>query len=94
MAFDLKGFRLQDYGGTIGIGNTSVVATAQYVTNDDRAAVEGTGYFNAVARQVPKGSVIHCSIDLDGTPELLTYLVSANTGTVVTIVRSKAAAAS
>jgi len=85
MAFDKKGFRTTDF-----MFNPSGVAGANlgrhvYVTNDDTAAVETAGYFNALAKLLKKGDHIDMTLDLDGTVMRRNYIVTANTGSAVTI---------
>ena len=55
----------------------------QYVTDDNLAAVETAGYFTT--ELLKKGDVILASLDMDGTPKLVIYLVSAASSGVATI---------
>jgi hypothetical protein len=92
MTYDVKGFRTVDF-----MFNPSGLAGAnlgvhKYVTNDDRAAVETAGYFNALAKRVKVGDHIDVTLDLDGTVMRRNYVVTANTGTVVTIAAQNIAA--
>ncbi|MEY9718791.1 hypothetical protein [Sinorhizobium fredii] len=85
MAFDKKGFRTVDF-----MFNPSGLAGAnlgvhKYVTNDDTAAVQTAGYFNALAKLLKVGDHIDMTLDLDGTPMRRNYIVSSNTGSVVGI---------
>lgn len=57
-------------------------------TNDTAATVEGAGYMNAWYSDLPIGSIIMAAMDLGGTPKLKHYVVSANTGGVVTLTKS------
>jgi hypothetical protein len=54
-----------------------------YTTID--SAVTGAGYFNSAAAMLRVGDLIVVNIDTDGTPSTKFYIVTANTGTVVTI---------
>ncbi len=54
-----------------------------YVTDDD--AVTGAGYFDKAADMVQVGDLIIANVDTDGTPVTTFYVVTANTGTSVTI---------
>jgi hypothetical protein len=54
-----------------------------YTTID--SAVTGAGYFNNAAAMLRVGDLIVVNIDTDGTPSTKFYIVTANTGTVVTI---------
>ena len=85
MAFDKKGFRTVDFMFNPSGAAGANLGVHKYVTNDDRAAVETSGYFNSLAKLLKKGDHIDMTIDLDGTVERRNYIVSANTGTAVTI---------
>lgn len=85
MAYNEKGFRTHDF-----MFNPSGLAGANlskhsYVTNDDRAALETTGYFNALAKRVKKGDHLDVTLTLSGTPSRRNYIISNVTATVVTI---------
>lgn len=54
-----------------------------YTTVD--AAVTGAGYFNAGAEMMRVGDLLIVNIDTDGTPSTKFYVVTGNTGSVVTI---------
>lgn len=62
-------------------------------TDDDAAAVEGSGYFDAAARYLKQGDIILCLTDQDNTTpadrSLKIYNVVENTGGVVTIAPAK-----
>lgn len=85
MAFLQAGLSRIQSTGSIGIGAGSVKSVLHYATNDDAAAVQATGYFNDAAGLLALGDVVFASLDLDSTPALKNYIVSANTGSVVTI---------
>ena len=93
MSYDVKGLYRIAAGGAIGIGANSVKSTYSYHTNDDAAAVETSGYFNGAAALFSKGDIILAALDIDGTPALRSYVVSANDGATVTITRGTATAA-
>ena len=59
--------------------------THQYSTSDNAAAVEGAGYFNAAATYVEVGDNIDVSLDWPASTKRKDYVVTANTGTVVTV---------
>lgn len=69
--------------------NLSVLAYANnftlwhYVTKDD--VVTGSGYFNKAADMVRVNDLIIANVDTDGTPSTVFYVVTANTGSSVTI---------
>lgn len=69
--------------------NLSVLAYANdftlwhYTTVD--AAVTGAGYFNSAAGMVRVNDLVITSLDTDGTPSTVFYIVTGNTGTVVTV---------
>lgn len=54
-----------------------------YTTVD--AAVTGGGYFNSAAAMLRVGDLIVVNIDTDGTPSTKFYIVTANTGSAVTV---------
>lgn len=69
--------------------NLSVLAYANnftlwhYTTTD--AAVTGGGYFNNAANMLRVNDLIICNIDTAGTPLTIFYIVTANTGSAVTV---------
>ena len=73
--FDIKNYKI--------VNQVSGVALAQYIETEKTVKTEviGTGFFNPIADQLAKGSVIICSVK-DGT-SILT--VTGNTGAVVTM---------
>lgn len=54
-----------------------------YTTTD--SAVTGAGYFNTAAPMLRVNDLIIVNIDTDGTPSTVFYIVTANTGSVVTV---------
>lgn len=92
MAFDVRGFRTVDFmfnpSGLAG----SNLSIHKYVTNDDRAAVETAGYFNAISKRAKVGDHIDMTLDLDGTVMRRNYIVTANAAGVVTIAAQNIAA--
>lgn len=54
-----------------------------YTTFD--AAVTGAGYFNSAAGMVRVNDLIITNLDTDGTPSTVMYIVTGNTGSVVTV---------
>jgi len=56
-------------------------------SNRDVATIETPGYFNDLATVLQKGEVLYGRVDLDGTPMLRNWIVSANDGTNVSITR-------
>lgn len=87
MAFVFAQFKPISHIGAIGTGPGSVRQLCSYITNDDAATVEATGYFNSLAKQLSVGDQILCSLDLDGTPQFKAYMVSAISAGVVTVVK-------
>lgn len=81
-------------GGVLSSSATRGQSVFSYLTNDDAAAVQTSGYFNDAGPRLTKGDVILASLDLDGTPEARAYLVSAATATTATITPFKATAIS
>lgn len=55
-----------------------------YKTDDAQAAIETDGYFDDAAGYFSKGTgdILHVVADADGTPELLSYLVTRDGGDI------------
>lgn len=85
MAFVLQGLHRFANGGIIGSGEGSVKGLFDYQTTDTAAGLETGGYFNLAAGLLPVGSKIFASVEVGGATKMKTYVVTANTGTVVTI---------
>jgi hypothetical protein len=85
MAYATKDLRLVDVFPIITTGG---VNPGLYLHNtaDSAATVIGAGYFNNAADRLVVGSVILSVTSTGTTPVLTTRTVTANTGTVVTIV--------
>lgn len=78
--------RRKDEGVSYGSGNNvKQLCDWDLATDDDAPTVEASGYFNALAAVLQVGETILARLDLNGSPQLKTYLVTANTGSVVTI---------
>jgi len=54
-----------------------------YTTTD--AAVTGAGYFNGSSDMLRVNDLIITSLDTDGTPSTVFYIVTGNTGGTVTV---------
>lgn len=54
-----------------------------YKTTD--SAVTGAGYFNAASAMIRVGDLIIANLDTDGTPSTKFYVVTGNTGGVVSV---------
>lgn len=73
----------------LALSNLSVLAYANnftlwhYTTVD--AAVNGAGYFNNAVDMMRVGDLIIVNIDTDGSPSTKLYIVTGNTGSVVTV---------
>ena len=71
--------------------NLSVLAYANnftlwhYTTVDNAATIEGAGYFNSAVDMLRVGDLMIINIDTDGTPATKFYIVTANTGSSVTV---------
>lgn len=85
MAFNLQGLHRFANGGIIGSGEGSVKSLFDYQTPDTAAALEAAGYFNAAAGLLSVGSKIFASVEVPAATKAKTYVVTGNTGTVVTI---------
>lgn len=86
MALDLNGLAVLARGGATAAGRANIFSVYTYATADAPAAVETAAYFDGAASFLTKGDVIICSMTRGGTPVAKTYIVTANTGTAVTIV--------
>lgn len=66
-----------------------------YKTNDNKAAVETNGYFDAAAEHFTEGvgDILHVVTDADGTPRLHTYLVTRTAGDIALALSVATAAA-
>ncbi|EKF43327.1 hypothetical protein NA8A_04828 [Nitratireductor indicus C115] len=87
---------IRRYGAGVSYGtgaNVKQLSAWDYATTDDKAAIETAGHFNALAGEMSIGDTIKIRADLDGTPALYEYIVSANTGSAVTVALSTATAA-
>lgn len=67
--------------------NAKQLSTWDYATDDDKAAIETSGHFNDLVKEMKVGDKIYVRADLNGTPVLLVYLCTANDGTDVTVAR-------
>ena len=92
MAFNAYGFKTISHIGTIDGSAGSMRSLHGYVTNDDDAAVETSGYFNSIAERINTGDILLASLDLDGTPDMRSYVMTNNSG-VITVTLSTATAA-
>lgn len=90
MTFNPYGFKTISHIGTIDASAGSMRSLHAYVTNDDAAAVETSGYFNAYAARIMTGDQLIVSLDLDGAKTIRTYMV-VNTANVITLVRETTA---
>lgn len=67
-----------------GTGNTTQSHFA-YRTDDAAATVETAGYFNGAVKVLAVGDTIDATMANTGTPVRKGYVVTANTGTAVTV---------
>lgn len=83
MAFDHDSLRCIADGGVAPNGNQAHIY--HYMTTDADTDVEADGYFDGVLNDgLAVGDVILASIDVDGTPELKSYIVTVG-GANVTV---------
>ena len=69
-----------------GSGTERMLHRADLITDDAPATVEAAGYLNASAKRLPKGTIIDAVLNAgQTTPISKKYIVTANTGTVVTL---------
>lgn len=77
MAYDADGLICtQNYLGAVG---GTALSEYSYVTNDLKATVEGSGYFDAEITRFKVGDTLDVNFDLDGTPGKTRYVVSSVT---------------
>jgi hypothetical protein len=65
--------------------NTKQLTDWDLATNDDAATVQTAGHFNGMADVMQVGEMIFARLDLDGSPAGRIYIVTANSGTAVTV---------
>ncbi|MCE7026424.1 hypothetical protein [Jiella avicenniae] len=84
--------RRQGAGVSYGSG-TNIIQPSNWelATSADAATVEAAGYFNALAYDMKKGDIITARIDMEGTPKLKMYIVTARTSTTVTVAKQTVA---
>ena len=80
MAFLKAGLRKFADGGALSTGEGSSKSLHHYVTNDADTVVEADAYFDATGFNA--GDLIFASLDMDGTPEVKTYVVSVGSGDI------------
>lgn len=85
MAHETKNLSVMPVGATSGSGADAVQHVAYLRTPDAAVVVEAANYLNASASRLPKGTIIFAAMVVNGTPVKKDYIVTANTGTVVTI---------
>lgn len=85
MAHSPENLTVEPVAAIAGAGTANVLHEAYLVTADAAAVVEAANYLNASASRLPKGTLIEAVMAIGGTPVLKNYVVTANTGTVVTI---------
>ncbi len=56
-----------------------------YTTADVAATVTGAGYFNVAAPMLRVNDLIICNVNTGATPATNFYVVTGNTGSVVTV---------
>lgn len=85
MSYNASGLVHVQQGGATAAGTTKVLREWMYATDDAAATVEAANYFNAAAGVLTKGDIILASMVRSGTPVGKSYIVTANSGTVVTV---------
>lgn len=85
MAYAAIGFKTLTHTASVAGAAGGMNALHAYVTNDDQAAVETSGYFNSIWKRLKVGDWIMCSLDLDGTPVGMWKIVTASSSGGVTI---------
>jgi hypothetical protein len=85
MALDLTSLTRRDALGHVGDGPGSVKYEYGYVTADASTVSDAVGYFNAANTFLQVADVIRVVNSASGTPTTKVYVVTANTGGVVTV---------
>lgn len=85
MAYAAAGLNRFADGGAVGTAPGNRVGLYSYATADTLATVAAANYFNSAAAILKVGDIICVTAGIGGTPAMEHYIVSANTGTVVTI---------
>jgi hypothetical protein len=91
MSFNAQGLHCLGIGGVIAdataVGGVVTQRRYAYITNDDEAAIETDGYFDAAAKYFNPGKTdtIEILADRDGTPVGLKYIVNRSGGDVALI---------
>jgi hypothetical protein len=79
---------IRRFGAGTSYGSGATVVQLQdwrLITSEDEAAVETAGYFDSLAGIMKVGERIFCTLVMGGTPKAKDYIVTANTGTAVTV---------
>lgn len=94
MAFNAKALQVGASHGVPGASPDGLAyfRSATYITADTPAVVEAAGYFNGAVDRLPKGTCLTAVMTTGGTPVMKDYVVTANTGTAVTIAMQKTTA--
>jgi hypothetical protein len=84
MTFNLKGWKRIAPLGTVstGAGSTKSLYVYHAPTADTLAVIEGTGYFNALIKDLAVGDIIMVLSDYGGTPQRRDYFVNSVTTNV------------
>lgn len=86
--------RRMNEGTPLTTGAGGVLSTWHLVSNDAAAAVEASNYLDDAADALNVGDIIFAALDIDGSPVLKNYIVTAISGAgAVTIAVQTAAAA-
>ena len=85
MAHAAYNLTVEPTGVFYGDGSAKVRHKAYGITADAQATVVAANYFNASVTRLPKGTTIDMVTDADGTPKNIKLIVTANSGTVVTV---------
>lgn len=85
MSLDTNGLKRQFTKGATASGAGTVNSHWTYDTADAAATVEAANYFNGNVADLQKGDTIQATMAKGGTPVMKNYVVTANSGTTVTI---------
>ena len=81
MAFNAKGWAKTSFS----VVGSTVHTRHVYDTNDTADVVEGSDYFNPIADFSAVGDCIEAHVDLDGTPDVILYIITAISAGAVTV---------
>lgn len=89
MAYDPKSMVAMGIGPFLSTAANTYTGYKQnvfyYATTDAKATVQAAGYFNSAAALLKVGDLINATFGVGGTIGFMSYIVTANTGSAVTV---------